>query len=98
MERNYDVICFFTPGGVRSLMENFPKFKQNGTRIAAFGANTFKAAEEAGLSLDIKAPEPKTPSMISALENLFSLKRRNNLQFNQLASVIYSTLSYYTVP
>jgi uroporphyrinogen-III synthase len=66
--RNYDVICFFTPGGVKSLMENFPHFKQNGTKIAAFGANTFKAAEEAGLVLDIKAPQPQAPSMISALE------------------------------
>src|SRR5580765_1871594 len=36
--RNYDVICFFTPGGVKSLLENMPKFKQNGTRIGAFGA------------------------------------------------------------
>jgi uroporphyrinogen-III synthase len=66
--RNYDVICFFTPGGVKSLMENFPQFKQNGTRIGAFGANTFKAAEEAGLILDIKAPLPQAPSMVSALE------------------------------
>lgn len=66
--RNYDVICFFTPGGVKSLMENFPKFKQNGTRIGAFGTNTFKAAEDAGLTLDIKAPMPQAPSMISALE------------------------------
>ncbi|MEO6669429.1 MAG: uroporphyrinogen-III synthase [Ferruginibacter sp.] len=66
--RNYDVICFFTPGGVKSLMENFPQFKQNGTKIGAFGANTFKAAEDAGLTLDIKAPQPQAPSMISALE------------------------------
>ncbi len=66
--RNYDVICFFTPGGVKSLMENFPHFKQNGTKIGAFGANTFKAAEDAGLILDIKAPQPQAPSMISALE------------------------------
>lgn len=66
--RNYDVICFFTPGGVKSLMENFPQFKQNGTKIGAFGANTFKAAEDAGLTLDIKAPLPQSPSMISALE------------------------------
>lgn len=66
--RNYDIICFFTPGGVRSLMENFPQFKQNGTKIGAFGANTFKAAEDAGLTLDIKAPQPQAPSMISALE------------------------------
>ncbi len=66
--RNYDVICFFTPGGVKSLLENFPKFKQNGTKIAAFGATTFKAAEDAGLNLFIKAPKPQAPSMVSALE------------------------------
>jgi len=66
--KNFDVICFFTPGGVKSLMENFPNFNQNGTRIGAFGANTFKAVEDAGLSLDIKAPQPMAPSMVSALE------------------------------
>ncbi len=77
MSKNFDVICFFTPGGVKSLIENFPKFKQNGTRIGAFGANTFKAVEEAGLTLDIKAPQPLAPSMVSALEHyLNSLKKK----------------------
>jgi uroporphyrinogen-III synthase len=75
--RNYDVICFFTPGGVKSLLENFPLYQQNGTKIGAFGANTFKAAEEAGLILEIKAPLPQTPSMISALEKfLLSAKKK----------------------
>lgn len=64
----YDVICFFTPSGVRSLFDNMPKFKQNGTIIGAFGNNTFKAVEEAGLKLQIKAPQPQTPSMVAALE------------------------------
>ncbi|HCF63282.1 MAG TPA: uroporphyrinogen-III synthase [Chitinophagaceae bacterium] len=68
IERGYDIICFFTPGGVKSLLENFPKYEQNGTTLGAFGANTIKAAEEAGLVLEIKAPMPQTPSMISALE------------------------------
>jgi len=77
MARGYDVICFFTPGGVKSLIENLPKFKQNGTKIGAFGANTFKAVEEAGLVLDIKAPQPQAPSMVSALEiYLSSLQRK----------------------
>jgi len=77
MARGYDVICFFTPGGVKSLLENFPKFKQNGTAIGAFGINTFKAAEDAGLVLDIKAPQPQAPSMVSALElYLSSLKKK----------------------
>src|SRR4028119_1883514 len=47
----YDVICFFTPSGVKSLFDNVPKFKQNGTVIGAFGSNTSKAVEEAGLKL-----------------------------------------------
>ena len=66
--QEYDIICFFTPSGVRSLFDNFPKFKQNGTKIGAFGHNTSRAVEEAGLSLEIKAPQPQTPSMVSALE------------------------------
>ena len=74
--KKYDVICFFTPGGVKSLLENFPKFKQNGTKIGAFGANTFKAAEEAGLVLDIKAPLPLAPSMVSALERYLSCQKK----------------------
>lgn len=77
MAKEYDVICFFTPGGVKSLLENFPKFKQNGTRIGAFGTNTFKAAEDAGLILDIKAPLPQAQSMVSALEiYLSSFKKK----------------------
>ena len=61
----------------KSFVENFPSFKQNGTRIGAFGENTFKAASAAGLTLDIKAPQPKMPSMVSALENfLGNLKKK----------------------
>ena len=67
-ENEYDIMCFFTPSGVKSLFDNIPKFKQNGTVIGAFGSNTSKAVEEAGLKLDIKAPQPQTPSMVAALE------------------------------
>lgn len=73
---NYDVICFFTPSGVKSLIENLPKFKQNGTYIGAFGANTFKAVEEAGLKLQIKAPEPQTPSMVAALDKFLAVNNQ----------------------
>ena len=76
-KRSYDVICFFTPSGVKSLFDNFPKFKQNGTVIGAFGGNTSKAVEEAGLSLSIKAPLPQAPSMVTALDKFLaeSLKK-----------------------
>ncbi|HVB03436.1 MAG TPA: uroporphyrinogen-III synthase [Chitinophagaceae bacterium] len=64
----YDMIVFFSPSGVKSLFENFPGFAQNGTSIAAFGPTTSRAIEEAGLRLDLKAPLPKAPSMVAALE------------------------------
>ena len=64
----YDVLVFFSPSGIKSLFENFPQFKQNDTRIAVFGNSTVKAAEEAGLQIDIAAPSEETPSMTMALE------------------------------
>ena len=71
-QHNYDIICFFTPSGVKSLFDNVPAFNQNGTRIGAFGNNTSKAVEQAGLTLDIIAPQPKVPSMVAALEQYLS--------------------------
>ncbi|HEV7229810.1 MAG TPA: uroporphyrinogen-III synthase [Bacteroidia bacterium] len=64
----YDVIVFFSPSGITSLFKNFPKFKQNKTRLAAFGPTTAKAMTEAGLKVNIQAPKPGTPSMTMALE------------------------------
>ena len=71
--KDFDIICFFTPSGVRSLFDNYPRFNQNGTLIGAFGNNTVKAGEEAGLQVDIKAPAPQSPSMISALDHYLAL-------------------------
>ncbi len=65
---NYDILVFFSPSGIKSLFENFPKFKQNDTRIAVFGPTTATAAQQAGLNVDISAPQPESPSMTKALE------------------------------
>ncbi|HMO33492.1 MAG TPA: uroporphyrinogen-III synthase [Lacibacter sp.] len=73
---HFDVICFFTPSGVRSLFENIPGYRQNGTLIGAFGLNTFKAVADAGLELQIKAPEPQAPSMVSALDKFLAALNR----------------------
>lgn len=67
-EVKYDIIAFFSPSGIHSLFTNFPDFKQNKTRIAAFGPTTALAVKEAGLLLDIEAPLPNAPSMAGALE------------------------------
>jgi uroporphyrinogen-III synthase len=57
----YDILAFFSPSGIHSLFVNFPDFKQNNTRIAAFGPTTAKAVRDAGLVLDIEAPLPNAP-------------------------------------
>lgn len=74
----YDIIAFFSPSGVHSLFTNFPDFKQNKTRIAAFGPTTAQAVKEAGLILDIEAPLPNAPSMAGALE--LYIKKANNIK------------------
>ncbi|MFH0759280.1 MAG: uroporphyrinogen-III synthase [Bacteroidota bacterium] len=75
---NYDILVFYSPSGIKSLFQNFPDFKQNDTKIASFGAKTAKAVEEAGLRLDIMAPQPQAPSMTMALENFIKEHNKNN--------------------
>jgi uroporphyrinogen-III synthase len=64
----YDVLCFFSPVGIKSLFENFPDFVQNETRIAALGVQTHDAVLQSGLRLDIAAPTSEFPSLVMALE------------------------------
>ena len=64
----YDILVFFSPGGIKSLFKNFPDFKQNNTAIAAFGPTTASAVIKHDLRLDVHAPHPKAPSMVAALE------------------------------
>jgi uroporphyrinogen-III synthase len=65
----YDMLVFFSPGGIESLMKNFPDFKQNNTLIAAFGPTTANAVIKNNLRLDVHAPQPNAPSMTAAIEN-----------------------------
>lgn len=67
-EVQYDMLVFFSPGGIESLLKNFPKFKQNGTLIAAFGPTTANAVVKNNLRLDVHAPQPNAPSMTGAIE------------------------------
>ncbi len=74
----YDMLVFFSPGGIESLFKNFPDFKQNDTVIAAFGPTTANAVLKNNLRLDVHAPQPNAPSMTAAIENFVkdSLKKK----------------------
>ena len=64
----YDILVFFSPSGIDSLMKNFPDFVQNKTLIAAYGKSTIEAVNKANLKVNIQAPTQETPSMTMAIE------------------------------
>lgn len=66
---DYDVLLFFSPAGIDSLLKSFPDFVQGDICIGTFGTNTADAVRNAGLRLDIEAPSPAAPSMTTALDN-----------------------------
>ena len=68
---DYDLLLFFSPAGIDSLLKNFPNFGKEGERevaVGVFGTATAKAVKDAGLRLDIEAPTKETPSMTAALD------------------------------
>ncbi|MFA4085622.1 MAG: uroporphyrinogen-III synthase [Paramuribaculum intestinale] len=66
---DYDMLLFFSPAGIASLLKNFPDFKQDDVKIGCFGLTTAQAVKDAGLRLDIEAPTVSAPSMTAALDN-----------------------------
>ncbi|MBQ7495511.1 MAG: uroporphyrinogen-III synthase [Bacteroidaceae bacterium] len=64
---DYDMLVFFSPSGIQSLLHTFPNFQQGDTAIATFGPTTAKAVRDAGLRLDLEAPSQQYPSITSAL-------------------------------
>lgn len=63
----YDMIVFFTPIAVEALHKNFPKFKQNNTRFAAYSVLTANKIKELGYRVDLFAPTIEFPSMVNAI-------------------------------
>jgi len=66
--RNYDLLVFFSPSGIKSLFKNYPDFIQGDTAIGAFGNTTHKAVKDAGLTLHVEAPSQAAPSMTMAID------------------------------
>jgi uroporphyrinogen-III synthase len=66
--KNFDLLVFFSPSGIKSLFKNFPDFLQGDVAIGAFGTSTHKAIKDAGLILNVEAPTETAPSMTLAIE------------------------------
>lgn len=65
---DYDMVVFYNPYDVKSLLENFPGFEQGDIKFVSYGKSIVKAMEEAGLRIDVKAPTPEAPSVARAIE------------------------------
>lgn len=65
---DYNMLVFFSPEGIHSLMKNFPNFQQGDVKVACLGTKTIKAAEEAGLRVDYQptAELRSVPAIIEA--------------------------------
>ena len=64
---DYQMVVFYSPSDVKSLMDNFPDFSQNDLLFATYGPSTAKAMKDAKLKVEIQTPTPETPSIAEAL-------------------------------
>lgn len=65
---DYDMLIFFSPAGIESLLKNFPDFKQGDIIIGCLGQSTANAVKAAGLRLDFQAGTAANPSIVNAIE------------------------------
>lgn len=65
---DYDMLVFFSPEGIHSLLKNFPHFEQGNIVIACLGAKTIEEAEKSGLRVDLQptAELRSVPAIIEA--------------------------------
>ena len=74
---SFHMIVLFSPFGIESIKQNFPDYNQGETVFAAFGGSTQKACEEAGFTVQIKAPTTDAPSMTMAIEQFLQARGKN---------------------
>jgi uroporphyrinogen-III synthase len=71
---DYNMLVFFSPEGINSLLKNFPNFQQGDIAIACLGDKTIKFAEEQGLRVDLR-PTAELRSVPAMIEDY--IKRHN---------------------
>ena len=63
----YQMVVFYSPSDVKSLVQNFPDFKQDGLLFVTYGSSTAKALKDNGFVVEVEAPTPEAPSVSKAL-------------------------------
>ena len=72
---DYDMLVFFSPEGINSLLKNFPNFQQGDIAIACLSDKTIKLAEEQGLRVDMR-PTAELRSVPAMIEDYIKKKKK----------------------
>lgn len=64
----YDMLVFYSPVEIASLLEKYEGKIPADTKIAAFGAATAQTAISSGLTVSVLAPTKESPSMVAAID------------------------------
>jgi uroporphyrinogen-III synthase len=75
---DYDMLIFFSPQGINSLLKNFPNFSQGEIAIGCLGATTAQSVRNAGLRLDLEVPNPQFSSLAMALDDFIKQNHKNS--------------------
>lgn len=67
-QKEYDIVCFFTPNGITAAIEANVQSYLDKTIVGTFGGTTYKKAEESGIEVAIKSPSPESPNMAVAID------------------------------
>ncbi len=65
---DYDMLVFFSPEGIHSLLKNFPNFNQGNIVIACLGTKTIEIAEKFNLRVDLQ-PTAELRSVPAIIES-----------------------------
>lgn len=82
---DYNMLVFFSPEGIHSLVKNFPNFDQGKVAIACLGQKTIEAAEEAGLRVDMK-PTPELRSVPAIIEDFIKHHSKEEMASKKAAA------------
>lgn len=65
--KKYQMVVFYSPSDVKSLLENYPDFQQEDLLFVTYGPMTAKALADANINVEVSAPTPQAPSVSKAL-------------------------------
>lgn len=75
---DYDMLIFFSPFGIQSLLKSFPKFEQGEIYFGCLGTAAAQAIKDAGFRVDLEVPNAQFSSITLALEDFIQKNQKGS--------------------